>query len=182
MGNGRFENLTPREQECLRLVAKDRDSGEIATILNIGTETVESHIKRARGKLGGVSRFEAARAFAEFESRPHPMVTPPLVIEISEIARHSVRTDQPPPSDWGVSKVEETRTAFVHADPLHGTVPPASPTLIQGVRNAQSYWERLGLIGSTAVKITGGFATLLLALYLFQRLSYLAANQPLPTP
>jgi len=71
-----FQSLSPRQAECLRLVARDRGAKDIGLLLGISDETVEAHIKAALRKLGINSRFSAARAFAEFEGRTHPVVIP----------------------------------------------------------------------------------------------------------
>lgn len=71
-----FQSLSPRQAECLRLVARDRGAKEIGLLLGISDETVEVHIKTALRRLGANSRFTAARAFAEFEGRTHPVGIP----------------------------------------------------------------------------------------------------------
>ncbi|HWU94732.1 MAG TPA: helix-turn-helix transcriptional regulator [Sphingomonas sp.] len=72
----RFQSLSRRQAECLRFVARDRGAKEIGLLLGISDETVEAHIKAALRKLGTNSRFTAARGFAEFEGRTHPVVMP----------------------------------------------------------------------------------------------------------
>ena len=72
-----FQSLSPRQAECLRLVARDRGAKEIGLLLGISDETVEAHIKAALRKLGTNSRFIAARALADHEGRTHPVVIPP---------------------------------------------------------------------------------------------------------
>lgn len=52
-------NLTPRELEILRLVAKGRSNKEIATAMFISEETVKSHMKALFQKLGVHDRVEA---------------------------------------------------------------------------------------------------------------------------
>lgn len=64
-----LDSLTPKERDCLRLVAPDRKSAVIAAALGIAVPTVETHIRSARAKLGGVSRFVAARMLADYEAR-----------------------------------------------------------------------------------------------------------------
>ncbi|EZP49957.1 helix-turn-helix domain-containing protein [Sphingomonas sp. RIT328] len=64
-----LDSLTPKERECLRLVAPDRKSAVIAATLGIAVPTVETHLRSARAKLGGVSRFTAARLLKEHEAR-----------------------------------------------------------------------------------------------------------------
>ena len=63
---GRNVLLTVREREVLRLVAEGRSDREIATILYIGTRTVEFHVANILGKLGAGNRREAATIAAHF--------------------------------------------------------------------------------------------------------------------
>ena len=53
--------LTPKEQACLRLVAKHLSSKEIAAELGIAKTSVDTYCNRARAKLGVSDRYEAAR-------------------------------------------------------------------------------------------------------------------------
>ncbi len=52
--------LTERATEVLRLIARGRSNKEIARELNIGEETVKSHVSNILGKLGLTSRTQAA--------------------------------------------------------------------------------------------------------------------------
>lgn len=52
--------LSPREVECMQLVAEGHTSREIAEILGITSRTVDFHVKNATEKLGGTSRSQAA--------------------------------------------------------------------------------------------------------------------------
>lgn len=54
------ENLTPREEEILRLVAKGLINKEIADQLGIALETVRQHLKNCYAKLHVRTRTEAA--------------------------------------------------------------------------------------------------------------------------
>ena len=56
--------LTEREAEVLRLLAAGRRTKEIAIGLNVGTETVKTHLKSIYRKLGVKSRAEAVVAAA----------------------------------------------------------------------------------------------------------------------
>ena len=56
--------LTPKERECLRLVAQQRSSKEIARELGISKASVDTYCNRARAKLGVADRYEAARVMA----------------------------------------------------------------------------------------------------------------------
>ncbi|MDA8186681.1 MAG: response regulator transcription factor [Dehalococcoidales bacterium] len=53
-------DLTERELEVLRLVAKGRSNKEIAQALKVAERTVEFHVSNVLGKLGVTSRVEAA--------------------------------------------------------------------------------------------------------------------------
>ena len=55
--------LTAREEEVLRLLAKGSRSKEIADQLNIGPGTVESHVRRIYEKLHVRSRAEAVARY-----------------------------------------------------------------------------------------------------------------------
>ena len=48
--------LTPKERECLRLVAQQWSSKEIARELGISKASVDTYCNRARAKLGVASR------------------------------------------------------------------------------------------------------------------------------
>jgi DNA-binding CsgD family transcriptional regulator len=52
-------HLTMRELECLRWIARGKDSSEIAVILNISLHTVRDYLKSARYKLDCVSSEQA---------------------------------------------------------------------------------------------------------------------------
>ena len=53
--------LTPRELDCLRLVARGRSSKEIAIELGISPYTVDEYIRTAVSKLGVRNRRQAAQ-------------------------------------------------------------------------------------------------------------------------
>ncbi len=59
-------NLSPREQEIVRLVAKGHPNKIIAAVLEISPWTVSTHLRRVFAKLGVSSRAEmVARVFDE---------------------------------------------------------------------------------------------------------------------
>lgn len=56
---GRGASLTPRELAVLRLVSMGKQSREVAELLDLGEETVRSHLKKAQAKLGVHNRTHA---------------------------------------------------------------------------------------------------------------------------
>lgn len=68
MTHERFESLSPRQRECLRLVAQLKAAGEIATELNISVSTVNGYVAEAVRHLGARNRREAAKALSEYEA------------------------------------------------------------------------------------------------------------------
>jgi DNA-binding NarL/FixJ family response regulator len=69
--SGKAENLTPREQEVLELLAQGFLYKEIADALGISFDTVHTHVRRIYEKLHVRSRTEAvARHLAQTRSTP----------------------------------------------------------------------------------------------------------------
>ncbi len=60
-GSSREEDLTPREQEVVKLVAEAHTNREIAEILHLSEKTVENHRSNAMRKLGMRDRVELVR-------------------------------------------------------------------------------------------------------------------------
>ena len=56
---GKGASLTPRELAVLRLLSNGKRVREIASLLDLGEETVRSHIKKAQSKLGVHDRTHA---------------------------------------------------------------------------------------------------------------------------
>jgi DNA-binding CsgD family transcriptional regulator len=67
-----LERLTPRERECLRLVAQHLSSKEIARRLGLSQHTVDGHLHEARRKLGVPTRRDAVRILLESEGGESP--------------------------------------------------------------------------------------------------------------
>jgi DNA-binding CsgD family transcriptional regulator len=64
IGGSPLDLLTPRERECLRLVDQHLSSKEIARRLGISKHTVDTHLDKARQRLGVDTRYDAARLVA----------------------------------------------------------------------------------------------------------------------
>jgi DNA-binding NarL/FixJ family response regulator len=60
-GHDREEELTPREQEIVKLAAEGNTNREIAEILELSEKTVENHRSNAMHKLGMRDRVELVR-------------------------------------------------------------------------------------------------------------------------
>ena len=60
-GSARDEELTPREQEVVKLVAEAHTNKEIAAILHLAEKTVENHRSNAMRKLGMRDRVQLVR-------------------------------------------------------------------------------------------------------------------------
>jgi DNA-binding NarL/FixJ family response regulator len=60
-GQVRADELTPREQEVVKLVAEAHTNREIADILHLSEKTVENHRSNAMRKLGMRDRVELVR-------------------------------------------------------------------------------------------------------------------------
>jgi DNA-binding CsgD family transcriptional regulator len=56
---GSRSQLTPREMAVLRLVSMGAQSREVGQALDLGEETVRSHLKKAQAKLGARNRTQA---------------------------------------------------------------------------------------------------------------------------
>jgi LuxR family quorum sensing-dependent transcriptional regulator len=56
---GKGAGLTPRELAVLRLLSSGKRLRDIATALELGEETVRSHLKKAQAKLGVHDRTHA---------------------------------------------------------------------------------------------------------------------------
>jgi DNA-binding CsgD family transcriptional regulator len=103
--------LTPQERECLRLVAQQRSSKEIATALGISKASVDTYCNRARAKLGVASRRDAAQLVLTREtSEPaaEPATAPPDATARSERTMATIAL-LPPISSLGTG----TRLAII---------------------------------------------------------------------
>ncbi len=65
LSNREAENLTPREEEVLRLVARGYRTKEVAEALVISPQTVETHLRNAFDKLHVRSRAAAVAKFMQ---------------------------------------------------------------------------------------------------------------------
>jgi DNA-binding CsgD family transcriptional regulator len=70
--SARFDKLTDRQKDCLRLVLTGRSSKHIAEVLSISPATVDQHLKTACKLLEQNNRGVAARMLGEWERETLP--------------------------------------------------------------------------------------------------------------
>ncbi|GAA0627164.1 hypothetical protein GCM10009422_25100 [Brevundimonas kwangchunensis] len=88
---GTIELLTPRERECLRLVAAHMQSKQIARRLGISPSTVDRHCEKAMRKLQAGDRVTAALMLTAEEGLPNDSEWDPSPIA----QRPPIRLDDP---------------------------------------------------------------------------------------
>ena len=91
-GAGRTDELTPREQEVVKLVAEAHTNKEIAEILHLSEKTVENHRSNAMRKLGMRDRVELVRYAIRrglIEPRPARPRWRCLGRRLAHVARHA---------------------------------------------------------------------------------------------
>jgi DNA-binding CsgD family transcriptional regulator len=72
MSKESIERLTARHRDCLRLVASNHSTKEIAIALKISPNTVDGYISEAKEIIGVPTRRDAARAFLAFNAAHDP--------------------------------------------------------------------------------------------------------------
>ncbi|SFR80519.1 response regulator transcription factor [Sphingomonas jatrophae] len=72
MTGPRYDQLTPRQRECLRLAYYRLRYQEIAHELGLSPETVKTYLRQAREALGASSTLAAAQILSEREGVPPP--------------------------------------------------------------------------------------------------------------
>jgi DNA-binding CsgD family transcriptional regulator len=74
MARAPIERLTARHRDCLRLVASNHSTKEIAQALNLSPNTVDGYISEAKEIIGAATRRDAARAFQAFDIERDPEI------------------------------------------------------------------------------------------------------------
>lgn len=62
-------NITPRQEQILKLKNSDRSVSEIADILNISTRTVQEHLRKAKGRMQMIASEEVVEEESQFEKQ-----------------------------------------------------------------------------------------------------------------
>lgn len=129
-----ISQLTPRERDCLRLVAQGNSSKEIAVELGgISPIVVDNYLKSATGKLGVRSRRDAARMLQTAEINS---LTP---IQKLDVQTPALAKPQPIRPFEGPRRIETEPRFYI-------------PVLRQGKRfNDLGPAARLGFIGLIAI-------------------------------
>lgn len=167
--------LSDGQRLCLRLVAEQMSSKEIALRLGISPHTVDQRLKVATRTLGASSRFDAARKFASYErnlpyqSLVHqtPDVEPdskPIMILPVIDERELPPADIQDPNDQG-----KFAYGFLPQTPVSRTSGWPLP-VFEGERNELSYAYRLGWIFGIAVASALAFGMILSGLDALARL------------
>lgn len=100
MDRTRIDQLSPRERECLGLVARGFSSKEIGKRLGISPHTVDGHLRHALLVLEVATRRDAARLFSESEhADAHP--PQPLSAQLPPLAATSGPDPHLPPDRTG---------------------------------------------------------------------------------
>lgn len=113
--------LTPRERECLRLVYEHMSSKEIGRRLGISKHTVDTHVDKARQRLGALDRYDAARrVVAHDRAMGIPTPSGPDTIGIGAVVQIGLA---PPRTGDASSEPIEQDQSFQDRDPGPGPAP-----------------------------------------------------------
>lgn len=175
MKQDRFERLTEKQRECLRLVFMHRSSKEIARELGVGSDAVDQRLKTAMRVLGVESRTEAARLLAQHEGLgPYqrlvyqsPDVVPNAVPpSFAATATEGAGADEP-----YVSAVREEQVSFETLQWRPARALPL-PFPIEGEgRNGLGPWQRMAWIAGIAIGTAIGFGAFLTGLHALAELA-----------
>lgn len=91
----RFEKVTEREKQTLRLLLQGHDAKSIAAVLGLSVHTVNERLREARRKLGVSSSREAARLLAQSEGQDPNFLGDKEI----RVALPSARREEPAPSE-----------------------------------------------------------------------------------
>ncbi|GFZ78342.1 MULTISPECIES: helix-turn-helix transcriptional regulator [Sphingobium] len=83
MSDPDISRLTDKQKECLRLVAQNLNTKQIARQIGKSDHAVNQRVRQALRALGVADRFEAARILSEVEGR---QTYQPLIYQPEEVA------------------------------------------------------------------------------------------------
>lgn len=139
--------LTEKQKECLRLVAHNLNTKQIARRIGRSDHAVDQRIRQALRALGVADRFEAARILAEVEGR---QTYQPLIYQSEALAE---TTETVPFEEAG--SVDEFPAPAEKAAPR---IPPMG-----GRENDLEVDQRIRLILNIALMVGGTLAALVAA-------------------
>jgi DNA-binding CsgD family transcriptional regulator len=143
MSDARFTRLTPRQAECLKLLARPMRPKEIALALGLSVRTVEGYIAEAVERLEAGSSLAAARMFADWEQAQ---------------ARHSPPGNLPGQE----SRVEDAAPVTPSEQPSGAAIDTAAAATGRQIdlsswhRNAIIFALTIGIIVSVLLLVAGG--------------------------
>jgi DNA-binding CsgD family transcriptional regulator len=129
----RFDRLTPRQRECLRLVHAGNRSKEIARLLGISSDRVDEIVKDAMQRTGLNPRNLAARLFVEHEAasaHPPSSGAPPSGGAIDDRLRPDRPADTSPATkvvEW-VAEAKDRQAPFLSDPDWLSALPLPLPT------------------------------------------------------
>jgi DNA-binding CsgD family transcriptional regulator len=113
--------LTPKQIECLALVAEGMTSKEIARELGISSHTVDDHVEKARIKLNAPTRLRAAALFRAQLATPAETI--PQKQDVGDPSTHSEAARSDPTTNN--SSLEDATIGSVWAPQRIGPEPAA---------------------------------------------------------
>ena len=169
MDSDRFDRLTDKQRDCLRMVYQHHSSKEIARELGIGADAVDQRIKTAMRTLAAESRVEAARMLAAHEGNG---TYQRVVYQSSDVVPERLSATLRPPANDGAripdrpagAAVREEQATF---DALRWQTPKAFPfpLPVDGeTRNGLGPLQRVGWIVGIAIGTAIGFGAFLAGL------------------
>lgn len=93
-----FNQITEKEKETLRLIARGHDAKSAASALEVSVHTVNERLRNARRKLGVTSSREAARALLDAEQDAPENLVPEEIGEASWLPSDDKQLS--PPRDY----------------------------------------------------------------------------------
>lgn len=101
MDIARFDHLSRRQQQCLRLVRDGMTTKEIAAAIGLSPSTVDSYIADAVKAVGASDRRAAARAFVDRDAIPEQSGPGfPRLVEDAPLAPTPAASEERPPAGW----------------------------------------------------------------------------------
>lgn len=167
MGSDPFAQLSPRQHECLRLVAELKDSQQIGYELGISPRTVDGYLGEAVKLLGAHNRRHAAGLLRDHEAAagtPEKLPTQNLRLEPDGAAARAmeVQFSEEVSEDKGISAVRDVQRAFLpQGEALRD---PKRLPLIAGGRTPGDVSPRVRLALIIGASLASGFGFFILAL------------------